>query len=89
MEHHRHHMSCTLLEYMPTHLCPRYVRHMALVFTMYLSNGNADLGCHCAIVQGAHPFTPYAITCPNGNADATVRHDIFRLIFLVLSMGGA
>jgi hypothetical protein len=60
---------------------------MALVFTMYLSNGNADLGCHCAIVQGAHPFTPYAITSPNGNADATVRYDIFRLIFLVLSMG--
>jgi hypothetical protein len=56
-------------------------------FTMYLSNGNADLGCHCTIVQGAHPFTPYAITSPNGNADATVRHDIFRFVFLVRSMG--
>jgi hypothetical protein len=54
---------------------------------MYLSNGNADLCCHCTIVQGAHPFTPYAITSPNGNADATVRHDIFRFVFLVRSMG--
>jgi hypothetical protein len=53
---------------------------------MYLSNGNADLGCHY-IVQGAHPFTPYAITSPNGNADATVRHDIFKFIFLLLSIG--
>jgi hypothetical protein len=34
-------------------------------------------------VQGAHPFTPYALT-PNGNADATVRHDNLSLIIVVL-----
>ena len=82
MEHRRHHMSCTLLEYMLTRLCPRYALHMA--FSIYLSNGNADLDCHCTVVQGAHPFTPYAMTSPNGNADATVRHDKLNFIFLVL-----
>jgi hypothetical protein len=35
-------------------------------------------------LQGAHPFTPYAITSPNGNADASVRHDNVSLIFLLL-----
>jgi hypothetical protein len=82
MEHRRHHMSCTLLEYMLTLLCPRYAQHMA--FSIYLSNGNADLDYHCTVVQGAHPFTPYAMTSPNGNADATVRHDNLNFIFLVL-----
>ena len=82
MEHRRRHMSCTLLEYMLTRLCPRYAQHMA--FSIYLSNSTADLDCHCTVVQGAHPFTTYAMTSPNGNADATVRHDKLNFIFLVL-----
>ena len=53
------------------------------------NSGLADLDCHCTVVQGAHPFTPYAMTSPNGNADATVRHHIFGFVFLVLSMGGS
>lgn len=78
----RHHMSCTLLEYMLTHLCPQYAQYMTLVFGTNLSNGNADPDCHCTVVQGAHPFPPYAMTSPNGNADATVRHDNLSFIFL-------
>ena len=35
-------------------------------------------------MQGAHPFTHYAMTSPNGNADATVRQGNLILIFLVL-----
>lgn len=59
---------------------------MTLVFSTNLSNGNDDLDCHCTVVQGAHPFPPYAMTSPNGNADATVRHDNLSFIFLVLTI---